>query len=349
MTMMQPYLLHSPVEQLLMRRRLRPIEALPWIVALYVYYFLPQFLPLGSQILIMVLFALSLDLTLGYAGVIILGQAAFYGMGAYTAGLLAVHGWNEPITGLVAAGVAAATLGALSGAVILRTTKLALLMLGMALALILLELANRLHWITGGFDGLRGIVIKPIFGQFDFDFFGQVAFLYCLAVLFVAWIVIRQVVNAPFGRSLVGIQENADRMEAIGTPVRFRKLIAFTLSAGLAGIAGALSMQINQFVSLNVFSFELSGTVMVMLVLGGSGRLYGAFVGAPLYMVAQDIFAKGDPVFWLFWLGLLLIGVVLFARGGLLGVFDAVQRFVKARLPERRSAGSADDSLNTKA
>jgi branched-chain amino acid transport system permease protein len=328
----------AAVEKLMVRRRLKPIEVLPWLVALGVFFLLPQYLTLGSQILIMVLFALSLDITLGYAGVIILGHAAFYGMGAYTAGLLAVHGWGDPIAGLVASAATAAILGLLSGAVILRTTGLALLMLGMAVALILHELANRLHDITGGFDGLRGIVIKPVFGYFDFDFFGQTAFLYCLAVLFLAWIFVRQLVIAPFGRSLVGIQENADRMAAIGTPVRRRKLVAFAISAALAGVAGALSVQINQFVSLSVFSFELSGTVLVMLVLGGSGRLYGAFVGAPLYMIAQDMFAKGDPVYWLFWLGLLLIAVVLFARGGLLGVSDAIQRLICARLLGRSAA-----------
>ena len=332
----------TAIERLLSRRRLSPLELLPWVIALGVYFFLPQYLTLGSQILIMVLFALSLDITLGYAGVIILGHAAFYGMGAYTAGLLAVHGWGDPLIGLVAAAIAAAILGLVSGIVILRTTGLALLMLGMAVALILYEAANRLHDITGGFDGLRGMTIQPIFGYFDFDFFGKTAFLYCLAILFLAWLFVRQVVISPFGRSLVGIQENADRMAAIGTPVARRKLIAFVLSAAIAGIAGALSAQINQFVSLSVFSFELSGTVLVMLVLGGAGRLYGAFVGAPLYMIAQDQFAKGDPVYWLFWLGILLIAVVLFARGGILGVVDAVREMIGRRLTGRVAVAAAD-------
>lgn len=325
----------AAVEQLLRRRRLTWPEALPWLAALATYAFLPQYLPLGSQVLIMVLFALSLDLVLGYAGVVTLGHAAFYGVGAYTAGLLAVHGWNEPLSGLVAAALVAAAVGALAGSVILRTAELALVMLTMALALILFEMSNRLHGVTGGFDGLQGIVIQPVFGRYEFDLFGETAFLYCLGVLFLAWIFMRQVVNAPFGRSLVGIQESPARMEAIGTPVRRRKLMAFSLSAGLAGIAGALSTQTTQFVSLSAFGFELSGTVLVMLVLGGSGRLYGAFVGAPLYMIAQDQFSKGDPVFWLFWLGLMLIAVVLFARGGLLGVSDQVRRLIRAKLPAK--------------
>lgn len=337
---------HSAIEQLLARRRLKYYELLPWVAALLIYFFLPQYLPLGGQVLIMVLFALSLDLILGYAGIVTLGHAAFFGVGAYTAGLLATVGWNEPLTGLMAAAVVAALVGIVAGAVILRTAELALLMLTMALALIFLEMSNRLHWITGGFDGLQGVVIRPIFGRYEFDIFGETAFLYCLAVLFLVWIFVRQLVNAPFGRSLVGIQESSARMEAVGTPVRNRKLVAFTLSAAIAGIAGALSAQTTQFVSLNVFSFELSGTVLVMLVLGGSGRLYGAFVGAPLYMVAQDLFSKGDPIFWLFWLGLLLIAVVLFARGGLLGVINEIQRLVGTRFFTGRIATQSEASSN---
>lgn len=322
----------AAVDRLMGQRRLSPLELLPFAIALGVYFLAPEYLPLGGQILIMVLFALSLDLTLGYAGIVILGQAAFYGVGAYTAGLLAVHAWNEPISGLVVAGLVSALLGALAGVVMLRTAHLALLMLGMALTLILHELANRLAWITGGFDGLQGVTIQPIFGRYAFDLFGETAFLYCLAALFLCWVLVRSLVHSPFGRSLVGIRENAVRMEFIGTPVFRRKLIAFTISAGIAGLAGALSAQTNQFVALNVLSFELSGTVLVMLVLGGTGRLYGAFVGAPLYMLAQDTLSKGDPVYWLFWLGLLLIAVVLFARGGVLGVADKLGLLIKRRL-----------------
>ena len=320
----------AAVGQFMARRRLGVFELLPWAAALAVYFLLPEYLPLGGQILIMVLFAMSLDLTLGYAGVVILGQAAFFGMGAYTAGLVAVNGWSEPLSGLAAAGAAAALLGAAAGAVILRTTHLALLMLGMALTLILHELANRLAWITGGFDGLRGIATAPLFGRFEFDIFGQTAFLYCLAVVFLVWLFMRALVHAPFGRSLVGIQENPERMEFIGCPVLRRKLIAFTISAGIAGLAGGLSAQTNQFVSLTVLSFDLSGTVLVILVLGGAGRLYGPFIGAPLYMIAQDQLSHGDPVYWLFWLGLILIAVVLFARNGLLGLLDDAHRQIQA-------------------
>ena len=297
-------------------------ELTPWLAIAAVWFFLPAYLPFAAQIMVMVLFALSYDIVVGYAGIVILGHTAFFGVGAYTAGLIAVQGWQEPISGLVCAGLAAAIVGASAGAVILRTRGLTLLMLGMALTLLFGELANRFAGITGGHDGLQGIEISPIFGRFEFDMFGRVAFLYCAAVLFLAWILVRMLVNSPFGRSLVGIRLNPVRMQAIGVPISRRKLIAFTVSAALAGIAGGLSAQITQFVSLSVFGLEMAGAVLIVLVVGGRGRLYGAFVGAVVYMVVQDVLAKQDPVFWLFWVGLMLIAIVLFAPGGLLGLIE---------------------------
>jgi branched-chain amino acid transport system permease protein len=316
---------HTAVATLMAARRLKAMEALPWLIVAAVYFLLPEYLPLGTQVLVMVLFALSLDLLLGYTGIVTLGHAAYFGVGAYTAGILAVAGWNEPLTGLIAGALVAGAAGLITGAMILRATGLTLLMLGMAVTLLLHEAANHLGSITGGADGLQGITIRPIFGVFEFDLFGTVGFAYAAAVLFASWLLARQLVHSPFGRSLVGIRENPTRMAAIGVSVWKRRLVVFTIGAALAGLAGALSAQTNQFVGLNVLSFELSGTVLVVLVLGGAGRLYGAFIGAPIYFVAQDALAKGDPVFWLFWLGLILIGVVIFARGGVLGIVDLLR------------------------
>jgi branched-chain amino acid transport system permease protein len=314
------------IHQLLSARRFRPVEALPWLLAVAVFFILPQYFQLGSQILIMVLFALSFDLLLGYGGIVTLGHAAYFGAGAYTAGLLAKFGWGEPISALLLSGFVAGLLGTVAGAIILRTKGLALLMLGMAVSLLLLELANHATNITGGADGLQGMNVSPLLGQFEFDMFGKTAYLYSLAILFLAWMLLRHLVNAPFGRSLVGIRQNPARMQALGVSVWGRRLIAFAISSFLAGLAGALSAQTNQFVSLSVFSLELSGMVIVMLVMGGVGRLYGAFVGATVYMVAQDTLSKDQPAFWLFWIGLLLILLVLFNRGGLLGLCDTLRR-----------------------
>lgn len=302
--------------------RLRAHEILPWLCATAAFFVFPDYLALGGQILIMVLFALSLDLVLGYAGIVTLGHAAFFGTGAYVAGILAARGWTEPLSLLIAAGTVSCLLGVVTGAIVLRTSGLSLLMVTLVVAELLQEAANRLGWLTGGADGLQGITIAPVLGLFRFDMFGRTAYLYCLAILFLAWTLARLIVHSPFGRSLIGIRENVTRMQAIGSPVFRRRLRIYAISAGLAGIAGALLTQTTQFVALQVLSFQLSGSVLVMLILGGVGRLYGAFIGAPLYMIAQDQLARDDPAYWLFWIGLLLVVVVMFARGGVLGIID---------------------------
>jgi branched-chain amino acid transport system permease protein len=307
--------------------RIRWTEWLPWIVAIAAFFALPEYLALGARILIFILFALSLDLILGYAGIITLGHSAFFGLGAYTAGILSTKlGINDPFLQLAAAAATAALLGVLTGLVILRTKALTLLMLTLAIAAILLEVANKMSSITGGADGLSGVQVNPILGLFKFDLWGKTAFLYCLAVLFVAWIFLRRLIYSPFGAMLTGIRENTTRMQAIGAPVYWRLVLVYTISAALAGIAGGLNTQVNQFVGLNVLGFEPSGELLVMLILGGVGRLYGAFVGPVLYLVAQDYLAKQFPEYWYFGIGTLLIVVVLFAPGGILGLLDHLKQ-----------------------
>lgn len=316
----------SPVETLVRGHRLRPIELLPWVIAAAAYFVFGDYLPLGSQILIMILFALSLDLVLGYAGIVTLGHSAFFGVGAYAAGIYAVHVSGEPLSGLLVGGVAAGIVGFASGLIILRTQGLTLLMLTLAITSLLAEGANKASFITGGADGLQGVDIAPIFGMFRFDLFGRTAYVYCLVVLFLAWAFARRVVHSTFGRTLIGIRENPERMHAIGSPVRRRLVIIYTISAVLAGIAGALLAQTTQFVGLTALGFQRSGEIVILLVFGGIGRLYGAFVGASLYMIAQDQLAKLDPEFWYFWIGLLLVLLVMFARGGVLGLIDQAVR-----------------------
>ena len=308
------------------RHRYSPLETLPWLAAVASYFVFPDYLALGAQILATILFALSADLVLGYAGIVTLGHAAFFGTGAYAAGILAAHGWGEPITGLLAGAAAAALVGFLSGLVVLRTTGLALLMQTLVVATMVAEAANKASFITGGDDGLQGMEVWPVFGWFRFDLFGHTAYFYCLIVLFLCWLVVRHIVHSPFGRSLTGIRENVRRMHAIGAPVARRRLVIYTISAGLAGISGALIAQTTQFVSLSFLSLERSGTLLIMLIIGGVGQLYGAFIGVPLYMVAQNRFSEIDPVYWYFWIGLLMVVVVVFARGGVLGLFDRFRR-----------------------
>jgi branched-chain amino acid transport system permease protein len=308
------------------RHRFRPVEAAPWLLALAAYMVFPGYLPLGAQILATILFVLSADLVLGYAGIVTLGHAAFFGAGAYTAGLLAANGWGEPVSGLLAASLVAALIGFLSGLLILRTTGLALLMQTLVVAATLYEAANKAGRWTGGDDGLSGMVVWPVFGLFRFDMFGRTAYAYCFVVLFLGWLLARQIVNSPFGRSLTGARENTARMHAIGAPVTRRRVIVYTISAGLAGASGALIAQTTSFVGLTSLSLERSGNALIMLIIGGVGRLYGAFIGVPLFMIAQDRFSTIDPVYWYFWLGLLMVMVVVFARGGVLGLLERLWR-----------------------
>ncbi len=308
------------------RHRYRLLEALPWLAAIAAYVAVPSYLALGAQILAMILFALSADLVLGYAGIVTLGHAAFFGTGAYTAGILAAHGWGEPITGLIAGGSAAALMGLLSGLIVLRTTGLTLLMQTLVVATMLAEAANKASFLTGGDDGLQGMEVWPIFGRLRFDLFGYTAYFYCLIVLFLCWLAARRIVHSPFGRSLTGIRENVRRMHAIGAPVTHRRLVIYMIAAGFAGISGALIAQTTQFVSLSFLSLERSGTVLIMLIIGGIGRLYGAFIGVPLYMIAQDRFSTIDPVYWYFWIGLMMVLLVVFVRGGILGLVERLWR-----------------------
>jgi branched-chain amino acid transport system permease protein len=308
------------------RHHLRLVEALPWLVIIAGFFAFPDYLALGAQILATILFALSLDLILGYAGIITLGHAAFFGAGAYAAGLLAAHGWHEPLSGLVVAAIAAGIVGLVSGFIVLRTSGLPLLMLTLVVAEMLKEAANKANSVTGGADGLQGMVVAPIFDYFNFDLFGRTAYVYCGAVLLLGWWVARRIVQSSFGRSLTGVRENVARMHAIGSPVFRRRLVVYTISAAMAGVAGALVAQTTQFVALDALSFERSGIILIMLILGGTGRLYGAFIGVPLYMIAQDRFAQVDPVYWYFWIGLLLVLMVVFARGGVLGVVERLER-----------------------
>ena len=297
-------------------------HVLPWALAILFYFYGDGYHSLGTNILCWILFALSLDLALGYAGIITLGHAAFYGLGAYGAGLISIHFNNDPVLALVAATLIAALAGFITGVLILHTRGETLLMLTLAIAAILYETANHMRWLTGGDDGLSGIRPGPIFGLFRFDLWGKTAFLWSLGVLFVWFCISWAVVHSPFGRSLDGIRQNPRRMRAIGTPVWWRLVVMYTLSAAMAGSAGALAAQSVRIVSLSVFELLVSGVCAVMLVLGGERRLYGAFIGATIYVLTQDIAGAINPFYWMFVIGALLIVIVLFFEGGLMGILD---------------------------
>jgi len=319
----------AAAEFLLQRHRLRAAEALPWLIAIGAYFAFPDYMALGTQILITIMFALSLDLILGYAGIVTLGHAAFFGTGAYAAGLLSARfGWGEPLSGLAVAGLCAAAVGFVSGWILLRYRGLTLLMLTLATSIMLYELGNARSDLTGGFDGLTGISIKPLFGRFEYDLYGHTYYLYALAALFVLFAVARRIVYSPFGQALIGIRENVGRMHAVGSPVRRRLVTIYTISAAMAGIAGGLFAQSNAYVTLSALGFERSATVLIILILGGTGRLYGAFLGAAIFMLLEDSLAKLSPEFWEFGVGAMLVLTVLFARRGLAGLLEDAARAV---------------------
>ncbi|MDO9709468.1 branched-chain amino acid ABC transporter permease [Paracraurococcus lichenis] len=302
------------------------LEAAFWLLALASHWLLPTQLPLLSQVWIVALFVLSLDLLVGFAGVLTLGHAAFFGLGAYAAGILAQQGWGEPISGLLVAAVLAALLGLATAPLVLRGGDLPALMVTLGLSLMLAEAANKLPGLTGGADGLLGVEMWSILGLFRFDLFGHTAFFYSLAVLFLLFLLARLVTGSPFGLALRGIRGNARRMPAIGTPVRARLVAAYALSAAYAGVAGALLAQTTQFVSLDALSFQRSAEGLLMLVLGGLGGLYGAMLGAAAFTFAHHVLSEMSPLFWQFWIGVALVALALAGRGGLLGLGAALLR-----------------------
>ena len=289
-------------------------EILFWLAAVGIFFVLPDRALLLAEIAILGLFALSLDLILGYAGIVSLGHAAFFGAGAYAAGILAVNGFGWAIPGLLFGGVVAALIGFVSSFLILRGSDLTRLMITLGVALILLELANRFSGWTGGADGLYGVTMQPVLGLFDFDLYGHTAYFYSLAVLFLSLMLARLVMASPFGHGLRAIRGNRMRAAHLGIATSRQLVGIYSLSAFIAGLAGALNAQTTQFVSLEVLDFSRSADILLILVLGGTGYLYGGLIGAVVFKVLQTVLSDWTPEYWQFWIGLLLVVIVLVGR-----------------------------------
>lgn len=323
----------GPHEYLKSQSRWRPVEIAFWLATFLPFFLFPNHLSLASQIAITALFALSLDLILGYAGIVSLGHAAFFGLGAYTAGIFSKFVWGEPLSGLVVAATLSAIVGYAMSFIISRFRHLALIMITLGLGLLLHEVANKASWLTGGADGLQGVRMWPIFNYFRFDLYGYTAYTYSLIVLFLTFLVARRLINSPFGLALRGIRENPVRMPAIGAPSRAHIRKVYTISAAIAGLAGALLTQTTSTASLGVIDFARSADVVVILVLGGAGRLYGGLIGAIIFMVARDQFSGINPQYWYFWIGLLLVAVVVFLPNGILGGLAKLASLFRSRAP----------------
>jgi branched-chain amino acid transport system permease protein len=310
--------------------RWSPFEIAFWF-ALVAAYFVPDVnIILLGQVLIWGLFAMSLDLLLGYRGILSMGHAAFFGIGAYTAGFVGKFGWSEPISGLLIAMLVAGIIGLLAGRLVQRVSGIALLMVTLSLNLIAYDTVHRATDVTGGDDGLQGVVINPVLGLFRFDIFGKTAYWYVLIVTFLLFLVARALVKSPFGLALLGAHKNTKRMIMLGAPIERDLSLVFAIAGALAGAAGALLTQITQFVAPPVMSFQRSADVLVILIIGGTTRLYGAFIGAIVFLFMRDWLAALSPVYWYFWIGLLLVIMVSFFRRGILPTIETVvQRFGK--------------------
>lgn len=303
---------------LLERSRWKAWEPVVWLLAFAAPWLVSKHALIVNEVAIMALFALSLDLILGYTGIVSLGHAAFLGFGAYSAALFAKHVMPDPLVGLLVGTAAATALGAVCSLTIMRGSDLTRLMVTLGVALILLELANKLDWLTGGSDGLQGVVLGPLFGRFEFDLMGQTAAWYSLSVVLVIFLLLRRLIHSPFGATLMAIRDNRLRAMAIGIPVASRLAVIYTVAAGAAGAAGALMAQTTGFVSLDVFALERSADVLLVLVIGGAGWLYGGLAGAVVFKLLHDVIAGITPQYWTFWIGMFLVVLMLVGRDRLL-------------------------------
>jgi branched-chain amino acid transport system permease protein len=301
-------------EGLARRARWRLAETVFWLVAFAAMFAPAGKHPLLNEVAILALFALSLDMILGYAGIVSLGHAAFFGVGAYAAGIFCKLVMPDPLVGLAVAIAVAAVLGLVTSLLVLRGSDLTRLMVTLAVALVLHEVANALPQWTGGADGLQGMTVGPLLGRFEFDLFGRTAYAYSLATLFVLFLLARMIVHSPFGLSLMAIRRNALRAAALGVPVRRRLIAIYSLAAAYAGAAGALLAQTTGYVSLEVLEFQRSADVLLTLIIGGAGWLYGGIAGAIAFKILQDLLSASSPHFWMLWMGVFLVALALVGR-----------------------------------
>ncbi len=300
--------------KLLAPSRWRPWEMALWAAIWAAALLFGQHAALVNEIAILALFALSLDLILGYAGIVSLGHAAFFGAGAYGAALFAKHVMPDPLIGLAVGTLVGGLLGLITSPMIVRGTDLTRLMVTMGVALVLLELANKFDGLTGGADGLQGVVMGPLLGRFEFDLGARVASFYSLTVLFIAFLLLRRIVHSPLGISMQALRDNRLRLMAIGLSVQARLAAVYTLAAALAGAAGALLAQTTGFASLDVLEFHRSADVMLALVIGGAGWLWGGLVGAIAFKVLHDLISSFTAQYWTFWIGAVLVALMLVGR-----------------------------------
>jgi branched-chain amino acid transport system permease protein len=299
------------------------------------YFAFPSYLALITQIFVLAMFALSYDLLQGHGGIVSLGHAAFFGIGAYAAAILARAGWNDPLLGLAVAMLASALVALVLTPIIVRGNDLTRLLVTLGVGALLFEAANRARWLTGGADGLPDFSISPVFGLFAFDFMGQTAFFYALAALVVVYAFVWRVTTSPFGLALTGIRENVRRMSAVGAPVGRHLAVTYMLSGATAGLAGAVLAQTSRFASLDMLGFDRSAEVMMVATLGGTGHIHGVVIAAAAFGTVKDALSTVSPKYWHLGLGIVLMASVFVVRGGIAGGLSSLGQWLGQWLPKR--------------
>jgi branched-chain amino acid transport system permease protein len=277
---------------------------------------------LVSEIFIFAIFAMSLDLLLGFTGLMSLGHAAFFGLGAYAVAILGVQFGLNAWLGL-AAGIAIAATGAAAiGFFCVRTGGIPFLMLTLAFAQLVYSVALKWRGVTGGSDGMA-IADRPSF--FGFDLSDSLT-MYFMALSFfaLAYWALRRLLDAPLGHAFVGIRENERRMSAIGYPTRTYKLLAFTIAGAIAGLAGGLYSIFNSFISADAVYWTASGDILIMTMLGGAGTLIGPALGAAIFLLMKNVVSSYSE-HWLSIIGATFICCVMFFPGGLWGILQRLK------------------------
>ena len=282
------------------------------------YFLFPDDLAFLTRLICIIFLVLSLDLVTGYCGIATLGHAAQFGVAAYAAGIACVRGITDPIALLGIGLVAGTMMGLISGLLIARFRGLPQLVLSIAVGQLVAALANKLSWLTGGSDGLSGITPAKVFGLYGFDMFSRTAYLFSLAVLLIVFVLLTRFVRSPFGLMCRGIKDDDLRARMIGVSVYPRLVVMYGVSGAVAGIGGALMAISTGVVGLDSVSFERSAEVLVMLVLGGAGHLWGALAGALIFQIFEHIVSAANPFHWMTLVGMLLILIVVFAPRGLI-------------------------------
>ena len=279
---------------------------------------LPSYpLTLLTQALVSAIFAMSLDLLLGYTGLPSMGHAAYFGVAAYTVAILAVEAKMGFVVCLLAALVAAAVAAALFGLLAIRATGTYFLMITLALGMVMWGLAFRWVSMTKGDNGISGVPRPDL--ALPWDLSAPLPFFYfALAATALAWLGLGLLVRSPFGMSLKGIRESESRMQSLGYNVWLHKYLAFIISGAFAGFAGVLWAYYNGFVSPVDVQLVTSVEALLMVALGGSGTLVGPAIGAALIVFLKN-FVSVYTKRWLLILGAVYIGVILFAPRGIVG------------------------------